>query len=98
MSTFPSCCTTGLVVGLRFGVAFIIVRCTGGELVVGALVLDLDAGVMPDFRGWVDLCGFCLEDRGANDAGVIGMAGSIHGQGKGKRNTYTGKPDAEKGI
>ena len=43
MSTFSSCRTTGLMVDLRFGVAFKIVRCTGGELVVGALVLDLQA-------------------------------------------------------
>ena len=84
------------MVDFRFGVAFIIVRCAGGELVVGALVIDRDAGVMPDFKGWVDLCGFCLEDLGANDAGVIGMAGSIHRQRKEERNMDTGKPDAER--
>ena len=63
---------------LFFGVAFMMVHFAGCELAVEARVLDRDAGVMPDCRGWVDLCGWCLEDRGTSDAGVIGMAGTIH--------------------
>ena len=62
------------------GVAFMMVHFTGCELAVEALTLDRDAGVMPDFKGWVDLCGVCLEDLGANDAGVIGIAGTSHRQ------------------
>ena len=70
----PSHFGRGRCVKDLFGVAFMMVGLTRWEVAVDVRVVALEAGVMPDCKGWADLRGKIRDDRGTIDAGVIGMA------------------------